>query len=96
MRDAGEYTCKVCGEKLFVSDDKFHSGCGWPSFAAPVAKAAVEEHADYAHGMVRTEVTCSKCGAHLGHVFDDGGRKSRTGLRYCINGVSINFEPKGK
>lgn len=91
---AGEYTCKVCGAQLFMSDDKFHSGCGWPSFAAPAKAAAVSEHSDLTLRMVRTEVTCSRCGAHLGHVFDDGGARSRTGLRYCINGVSIDFTPK--
>jgi peptide-methionine (R)-S-oxide reductase len=87
---AGTFTCAGCGQTLFVADTKFESGTGWPSFNVP-AEGAVATTTDRSHWMVRTEVHCSRCGGHLGHVFDDG--PPPTGLRYCINGVAMNFEP---
>ncbi len=87
----GVYVCACCGAGLFKSDNKFDSGCGWPSFDAPQTSQAVEEHRDTSHGMIRTEVTCSQCDAHLGHVFPDGPRAT-TGLRYCINSVSLDLK----
>ena len=89
--DAGTYRCVCCGTELFVSDDKYDSGCGWPSFFQPADGAPIAELEDRSHGMLRTEVRCSNCDAHLGHVFTDGPRP--TGLRYCINGVVLQFEP---
>lgn len=89
---AGTFMCVCCGEPLFASDDKFDSGTGWPSYTRPIADGHVEEHDDRTLFMRRTEVRCAKCDAHLGHVFPDGPKP--TGLRYCINGVALKFEPK--
>lgn len=90
--DAGTYRCVACGEPLFRSEDKFDSGCGWPSFTGPAAGEAIETADDFTHEMERTEVLCRSCGAHLGHVFDDGPRPS--GQRYCINSVSLKLDRK--
>ena len=90
---AGEYMCAGCGQPLFESGAKFDSGSGWPSFTRPAQDGAVEEHRDMAHGMVRTEVVCSRCAGHLGHVFPDGPR-AEGGLRYCINSAALDFKPE--
>ncbi|MEN8234018.1 MAG: peptide-methionine (R)-S-oxide reductase MsrB [Actinomycetota bacterium] len=89
-KDPGTYRCVVCGEDLFSSDTKYDSGSGWPSFWEPMDAASVDEHDDDSLGVARTEVTCSSCGAHLGHVFPDGPRQ--TGLRYCINSASLDLQ----
>ena len=88
----GTYLCAGCGQPLFESDSKFNSGCGWPSFTAPVGGDRIDEQRDLSHGMIRTEVLCSNCGGHLGHVFDDG--PTSTGLRYCINSASLDLKKK--
>lgn len=88
----GTYRCRCCGEPLFDSQTKFESGSGWPSFYAPLSPAAVATHEDSSFGMRRTEATCARCDAHLGHVFPDGPRP--TGLRFCMNSASLKLEPK--
>ena len=88
----GMFKCAGCGEPLFGSDSKFESGTGWPSFYQPINDEAIEEKVDKTLWMTRTEVHCAKCGGHQGHVFPDG--PNPTGLRYCINGVALEFEPK--
>lgn len=90
FKEVGTYYCAVCGNSLFKSDTKFDSGCGWPSFYEPISKGSIIYLPDNTHGMVRTEVQCGRCKSHLGHVFEDG--PPPTGLRYCINGVVLDFE----
>lgn len=90
FKEIGTYYCAVCGNALFKSDTKFDSGCGWPSFYQPITKSSIIYLPDNTHGMVRTEVQCGRCKSHLGHVFEDG--PPPTGLRYCINGVVLDFE----
>ena len=92
-KEKGVYTCGGCGEELFKSDTKYESGSGWPSFWQPISNDKIDTVVDKSHGMVRTEIMCAKCGGHLGHVFDDGPR-DKTGLRYCVNSASLEFEKK--
>lgn len=89
----GVYTCRACGAELFRSSEKFHSGCGWPSFFSPLAGEKIIEIQDRSLGMVRTEVRCANCGSHLGHVFAGEGYDTPTDLRYCINSVSLRLDP---
>lgn len=93
-KEDGTYRCGACGEALFDAGTKYDSGSGWPSFFAPLEGAPVGEHRDVSHGMMRTEITCSRCGSHLGHVFTDGPRP--TGRRYCVNSMSLAFEKSEK
>lgn len=91
--DSGMYTCAACGQELFASGTKFESGSGWPSFTEPANREHVSLSVDTSHGMQRVEVTCANCGAHLGHVFDDGPT-DKGGQRYCINSCSLDFSPR--
>lgn len=92
--EKGVYTCAGCGEVLFSSDSKFDAHCGWPSFDREIETGKIIEKLDTSHGMVRTEILCGSCGGHLGHVFNDG--PTETGLRYCVNSLSLDFEEKSE
>jgi peptide-methionine (R)-S-oxide reductase len=94
LNEKGIYVCAACGAELFSSEDKFDAGCGWPSFSNALAEGRVIEKPDNSHGMIRTEILCANCGGHLGHVFDDGPKP--TGLRYCVNSVSLEFKRENK
>lgn len=89
--EEGTYSCAGCGHELFQSEQKYNSGCGWPAFWGELESAEIEQVRDTSHGMIRTELVCSKCGGHLGHIFNDGPPPS--GKRYCINSVSLKFNP---
>ncbi len=89
-KENGTYVCKACGTSLFSSKNKFDSHCGWPSYYDGIDSGAIETKPDYSQGMIRTEITCAKCGGHLGHVFEDGPQP--TGLRYCVNSLSLDFK----
>ena len=89
----GTYVCAACGNELFKSDTKFDAGCGWPSFYEALDSTKIYEKLDHSHGMIRMEIMCAKCGGHLGHVFNDGPR-DKTGLRYCVNSLSLDFKEK--
>lgn len=91
-REDGVYVCRGCGEPLFDAEAKFDAGCGWPSFYQPASTDVIDEQRDLSHGMIRTEIVCRRCGGHLGHVFTDGPRP--TGLRYCVNSLSIRHKPR--
>ena len=91
--EEGVYNCRCCWEPLFLSETKFDAGCGWPSFFQPADSEVILEDRDTSHGMVRTEVMCKKCGSHVGHVFEDG--PNPTGLRYCVNSLSVKLDKKG-
>jgi methionine-R-sulfoxide reductase len=93
-KEKGVYKCAGCGEALFTSEMKFDSDCGWPSFDKEIAGKKIIRTPDYSHGMRRIEITCAKCGGHLGHIFEDG--PTITGKRYCVNSISLLFEPEGK
>lgn len=92
--EPGVYRCAACGYELFSSENKFDSGCGWPAFDRPITDAAVTQNQDMSHGMQRVEITCPRCGGHLGHVFPDG--PTETGARYCINSAALNLQKKEK